>query len=269
IKGHPDFSLLTTIPIQPRPYWPAFLMACLLGSWTLLGFEGAADISEETVNVKRVAPKGIIHSVLTCSALGFAFIMVMTLAISNLAAVASASDPVTAIVSGALGGMMAKIFLVLVLVSMFACSLVNMTGASRVLFAMSRDGRFAASSALQKISAHQVPYVAIWSVSAVSAFFFWIADTATALYGAGAVLFALFYLTTVLGFAVGYRKLPPTDGFSLGRWHKPTVFLAALWLIVEIGILTIPAEFHSVARATSGVMAAGALLYLAVGRRRG
>ena len=118
------------------------------------------------------------------------------------------------IISGTLGPTMAKVFLVLVLISMFACSLVNMTGASRVLFAMSRDNRFPASVMLQKISAHHVPLVAIWLVTIVAAFFLWIADTATALYGAGAVLFALFYLTTVLGFAFGSKKLPPTDGFS-------------------------------------------------------
>ena len=269
IKGHPDFTLLTHIPAEPRPYLPGFLMACLLGSWTLLGFEGAADFSEETVNVRHVAPKGIIRSVLACSLLGFAFLSVLTLAIPDLKAVTASADPATAIVSGVLGDTMAKIFLVLVLISVFACALVNMTGASRVLFAMARDGRFPGSAVFQKVSAHHVPDRAIWLVTAVACFFLWIADSATALYGAGAVLFALFYLTTVLGFASGSAKVAPVAAsFSLGRWHTPVIIGAALWLAIEIGILTIPDEFHSVAAATGGVLAAGFVLYLISGRRR-
>jgi len=267
VGGHAHFDLLTTVPAEPRPYWPAFLMACLLGSWTLLGFEGAADVSEETVNVRRVAPKGIIHSVIACSVLGFAFIMIMTLAIPDVASVASASDAVSAIVTASLGGVMSKIFLVLVLISIFACALVNMMGASRVLFAMSRDGRFFAPSWLQKVSGHGVPSVAIWLVSAVAAFFLCVTDSMTALYGAGAVLFALFYLTTVISFGYGSRKLPAISTFSLGRWHWPVIILAASWLVIEIGILTVPEEFHPVAVATASVMAVGSLLYLAVGRR--
>jgi amino acid transporter len=267
IKGHPDIALLTTMPAEPRPYWPAFLMACLLGSWTLLGFEGSADVSEETLNVRKIAPRGIIHSILSCSLLGFAFIMILTLAIPDLAAISAASDPVSAIVSSSLGEAMTKIFLVLVLISVFACSLVNMTGASRVLFAMARDGRFPASAHFQKISGHSVPGVAIGLVTVVAGLFLWFADSATALYGAGAVLFALFYLTTVVSFGFGSKRLLKTDSFSLGRWHWPVIVLAAAWLVVEIGILTIPTEFHAVAMATGGVLVIGLLLYLVSGRR--
>lgn len=261
IKGQANFALLSTLPSQPQPYWPAFLISCLLGSWTLLGFEGSADISEETINVRRVAPKSIIHSVLTCSILGFAFLVLITIAMPNPSIFISAIDPVSAIIANTLGKSMSNIFLALVFVSVFACALVNMTGASRVLFAMARDGNFIASKHLQKVSSHHVPAAAVWAVAVIASFFFWIADSATALYGAGAVLFALFYLTTVLSFSLGVKKLPPTDGFSLGLWHYPVVILASVWLIAEICILTIPKEFNSVAMATAGVLCVGLLLY--------
>jgi len=267
ITGHPNLILFTTIPAEPKPYWPAFLMACLLGSWTLLGFEGSADISEETVNVRHVAPRGIVSSVLTCGVLGFAFIFVMTLAITDLAGATATSDPMSAIVSHYLGDTTTKIFLVFILISMFGCSLVNMMGASRVLFAMSRDRRFIASSLFQKVSGHCVPHIAIWFVTAIAIFFLWIADSATALYGAGAVFFILFYLITVVSFAVNVKKLPETQTFSLGRWHWPTVILAAIWLVIEVGILTIPIEFHSVAVAAGGVLAVGIVIYFIAGRK--
>jgi amino acid transporter len=265
-NGHSNVELLTTIPSEPKPYFPAFLMACLLPSWTLLGFEGAADISEETINVRKVAPKGIIQSVLACSLLGFAFTMILTLAIPNLSSVSTSADPVTAIVSTNLGAQLTKLFLVLLLISVIACSLVNMTGASRVLFAMSRDRRIVGASWLARVSSHKVPGNATWLVAIVSGIFLLISDRATALYGAGAVLFTMFYLLTVTGYVIGLKRLPPTESFSLGRWRWPVVILAVAWLSVEIAILTVPGEFHAVALATAVVLIVGAGLYLIAGR---
>jgi hypothetical protein len=72
----------------------------------------------------------------------------------------------------------------------------------------------------------------------------------------------------VLSFAFGSKKLSSTSTFSLGKWHWPAVILAAAWLAVEIGILTIPAEFLSGTIATGGVLVVGLLLYLVAGRRK-
>jgi amino acid transporter len=266
LKGVPNVELLTSIPAEPRPYLPAFLMACLLCSWTLLGFEGAADVSEETVEAVKVAPKSIIHSVLSCAVLGFAFVLLLTLNITDLGATAGASDPVTAIISGTFGELAGKAFLVLIFVSVFACALVNMTGATRVLFAMARDGKLPAANWLVKVSRHRVPSNGTWLVAVVSAVFLSISENVTALYGAGAVLFALFYMLTVLGYAVWVRGLPDTDSFSLGRWRWPVVVLAVAWLALEIGILTVPEQFQSVGIATACVLGVGLLLYLATPR---
>ena len=266
LKGHPNIEMLTTIPSTPAPYYSGFLMACLLAGWTLLGFEGAADISEETINVRHVAPKGIIRSVIACTVIGLFFTMLLTLCIPNLTSVVSAADPVSAIISVTLGDTLTKVFLIFVLISVVACSLVNMTGATRVLFAMARDTRLPASSWLSKVSAHKVPSNATWVIAILSGAFLLISDTATALYGAGAVLFTMFYLLTVLAYAAAIKRLPITESFSLGLWRWPVVTLAAVWLIVEIGILTIPEEFHSVAIATGIVLAVGVALYFLRGR---
>jgi hypothetical protein len=93
-------------------------------------------------------------------------------------------------------------------------------------------------------------------------------DSATSLYGACSVLAALYYLITVVAFAAKTGKLGTTNTFSLGRWHWPVVILAATWSIVEIGILTIPEEFHPVAVATGGVLVVGFVIYLFAGRMR-
>lgn len=268
IAGQPNTELLTTVPAEPTPYLPGFLMSVLLGAWTMLGFEGAADISEETVNVRQVAPRGIITAVVLCGVLGFLFLAALTLGITDLPAVQASDNPLMLIVSHYLGDTLSKIFLVFVLISVWACALVNMTGATRVLFAMSRDGRFIASQHFRKVSSHHVPHIAVWFVALAACGFVLMADTATALYSAGAVLFILVYFVTTVSFALNGKKLPPVSTFSLGVWHWPVTIAAILWLAIEIGILTIPAAFFSGTIATGGVLTLGLVLYLIKGRFR-
>ena len=207
VKGHPNTELLTTIPPEPKPYLSGFLMSVLLGAWTIIGFEGAVDISEETVNVKRIAPKGIISAVLVCGVVGFLFLAVITLGITDLPATQASDNPLSLIFSHYLGGTITKILLVFVLISVWACSLVNMTGASRVLFAMSRDKRFVASKWFQKISSHYVPNIAVWFVAYFASWSLCFSQIRPAAYSAGtALLSACLFLRTVISFAVNVKN---------------------------------------------------------------
>ncbi len=209
----------------------------------------------------KIAPKGIIYSLLASATVGFIFIVSLAIAIPDIKSVTESTYPIAAIASYYLGDTLVKVFLVFVLIAMFACTMVVMTCGSRLLFAMARDEQFLASRFFQKISAHRVPQNGIWLGAAVAIFFILIADSATSLYGAITVLAALVYLVTVISFAANIRKLPSTTTFTLGRWHWPVVILAVVWLVTEIGILTIPEEFHSVALATAGVLISGAVVF--------
>lgn len=267
-KGHFDFSLMTTIPTHPQPYWPGFLMCSLLGAWTMIGFECSADISEETINARRVAPRGVISSLLASIIIGFAFIVIMTVAIPDLATISKATYPLAAISSYYLGDTVTKIFLVFSLVAIFSCSLVCLTSGSRVMFAMARDRRFILPSLFSRVSSHHVPKNALLLMTVFCIVFVFISDSITALSGAATVCASSYYLITVVGFAIRGRGLPKTDTFSLGKWHWPVALLAIGWLIVEIGILTLPQEFHSVAAAFGGVLIVGFVLYLISGRKK-
>jgi amino acid transporter len=265
-KGHFHYNLLTTIPAEPRPYWSGFLMCSLLGAWTIGGFESSADVSEETVNAAVVTPKAIVCSVVASAALGFVFIVIMTLAIPNLAEVSRASYPLAAITSYYLGVGMTNLFMASALVAMFSCSMVCMTAGSRSLFAMARDGRFIAAPLFSKTSAHKVPKAAILMVTFLGIVFSFMTENATSLYGASTVLSAIYYLITVVAFAIGIGKLSKSGTFSLGRWHWLVSVLAAGWMIVEILVLTFPRVFHPVAEATGSVLAVGLIVYLISGR---
>jgi amino acid transporter len=243
-------------------------MSALLGAWTMGGFESSADVSEETIDTTSVTPKAMVLSVIASAALGFLFIVVMTLAIPDLGEISKASYPLAAITSYYLGDGVTDLFMAFALVAIFSCSLVCMTAGSRLIFAMSRDGRFIAAPFFSRVSVHHVPKAALIMIAAMGIVFTFMTDSATSLYGACTVLASIYYLITVVAFAIRGRKMSETDTFSLGRWHWPVTVLAAAWMIVEICILTIPEEFHPVAEATAGILAVGLVVYLIAGRVR-
>jgi len=261
-KGGAHPQLLTTIPHSNISYLLPFLMSTLLAAFTIFGFESASDLSEETVRVKHIAPRSIIYAVIASAVLGFLFIVVLTLAIPNLADITAVADPISTIFSYYLGTIPIKIFIVSVLIAVFATALLNITLASRLLFAIARDKRFIASSFFEKVSARRVPANAAVVIAIVEILVFVFLSGLSALYAAPVVLLLLAYLVTVINFVRNSDALPPSTTFSLGRWRKPIAWAAIIWLIAEVLILTVPKEFNLAAFIAIGIIAIGVVQYL-------
>lgn len=262
LKGSPHPQLLTAVPSAGTSYLVPFLMCTLLAAFTIFGFESASDLSEETVRVKHIAPRSIIYAVIASAVLGFLFIVVLTLAIPNLGAITAAADPISTIFSYYLGTIPTKIFIVSVLIAIFATALLIITLASRLLFAIARDKHFIASSFFEKVSARRVPANAAVVIAIVEILAFVFLSGLAALYAAPVVLLLLAYLVTVINFARNPDALPPSTTFSLGKWRKPIAWAAIIWLIAEILILTVPKEFNLAAFIAIGIIAIGVLQYL-------
>jgi amino acid transporter len=94
------------------------MLATLLGAYTIVGFESASNLAEETHEPHKVIPRAMIRAVLVSGVVGFAFLVALAYA-TNKAAYASTA-PVASIVHDVLGGVVQKIFLVFVCVSIFA-----------------------------------------------------------------------------------------------------------------------------------------------------
>ena len=59
------FSILTsTTRISTRPAIYSFVLAGMLGAFTLIGFELAADMSEDAVNPRHSVPRAVIYGLL-------------------------------------------------------------------------------------------------------------------------------------------------------------------------------------------------------------
>src|SRR3954468_18723837 len=148
-----SFSFLTTSSVaEGNGFTTAFLLSGLLAMWVLTGFEGAADLAEETKLATRHVPKAVIRSLIFAIVVGFFMIVGLTINIDNLADTVGADVPVAHILETALGSVGAAIFESVAIIALYAGGLANMAAASRLMFSLSRDNMLPASSTLKKVS---------------------------------------------------------------------------------------------------------------------
>ena len=171
-------------------------------SWA--GFEGAAALGEETHDPSRQIPRAIRTAVLVTGALYVICQMSQTLGFGTNAAgttaFASSGSPLGDLGTGYIGSPMGNAINFGAMVSGFASSLGTATGASRVLFAMGRDG-FVTPRLGESSRRTGAPAVALVAVMAIA----FSGLVAMRLYGLNAVN-AFFYPGTlgVLSLMVAY-----------------------------------------------------------------
>ena len=266
-------NLTSTGPVPSAGYYAwlgPFMLATLLGAYTIVGFESASNLAEETHEPHRVIPKAMLRAVLVSGVVGFAFLIALAYA-TNKAAYASTA-PVASIVHDVLGGVVQKIFLVFVCVSIFACGLIIMVTNSRLIFSMSRDRRLPGHQLL-----HQVPRATggpPWATILAAVLSGAIAlalrtHTAalTTLFTASTIMPALLYAGTVLLYVAtarrrGVGESQGTTPRPFGKFELPIVAGAVIWLAYELIILIGPGEFRDAQYYVLGALGVGLVFYI-------
>ena len=229
-----------------------FMLSFLLGAFTIVGFEAAANLAEETQDAHRTVPTAMWFSVFLSGVVGFGFLLALDLASQNIAALTASATPVADIVTQMLGTVVGDIFLVFVTFSIFACGLVIFITVTRLTWAMSRDERFPGHSLFRQVGRQTgTPVAAILFcgilIVVVLAVFALLgilvpsqSSTLTNLFSAATLLPAIIYLATVVLYIYARRKLPETHGFKLGVWEWPIIVLSVIWLVFELSIFRDP-----------------------------
>src|SRR5215471_11477842 len=137
--NHGAGILFNTTSVFHNPTWYAFALASLLGIFTLVGFELAADMSEDAVNPVRSVPRGVLWALGASVVLGMIALIGVTLAIPDLKTVQAAPLPLLAIAGYWLPSWLVKVFVALVVFSMFAILVVGSGAQARLVYSMSRD----------------------------------------------------------------------------------------------------------------------------------
>jgi amino acid transporter len=250
IAGDLDFGhLFSKGAAEGHAYWsfgggdhvgPWFL-GFLLGAFTIVGFESAANLAEETNDPETVVPRAMWQAVVLSGIVGFLFLIAITVAGGDPAELAKSGTPVADVIDDVLGSFVGTLLLVLVAVAIFACGLVILMTGVRLTWAMSRDERFPGWQAWRQVdhrtgTPRNATFLVLVVAEVVLAIFANKSDALFKLFSAAALLPAVIYAATVLLFAFTRRRLPAGAGFSLGRWETPVVVLAVAWLAFELSI---------------------------------
>lgn len=244
----------------------------LMGAYTLIGFECAADLSEETKGAVRSVPRSIVLSIVISAVLGFFVILGFTLAIPNLPAVVDSGTPLLVIMRHYLGSFVTDVSMAIVFISIFACTLMNTATPARQLFALARDRMIPCGEVLTRVTKReQSPYVAVIVVSVVAILFTLVAKVESVITSVSSVAIYAGYALVIIAGLINRKRLPVLDehGFSLGRWHKPVAVAALIWLAIGIAALTVPSVGHKSAYGFLVVAALAVFWYFVRIRRMG
>jgi amino acid transporter len=244
-----SFSFLSTSSVASADFPVAILLSGLLAIWVLTGFEGAADLAEETQLATRQVPRAVVTSLAVSIVIGFFMIIALTINIDSVEATMGAPVPIVHVLETALGETGALLFVVVAMVALYAGGLANMAAASRLMFSLSRDKMLPGSSYLSKVSpTTHSPSSALWVVTALSVALVTVgtylaSSTMSLIVGMAAVGYYAVYGLTVAAviYAAAKGRLPDKTTFSLGRWATPIRWVALIWSVFVVGELVIPA----------------------------
>lgn len=254
------FSFLTnTGGVHGSAIWGSAALAALMGIFTLVGFEMAADLSEEAINARFTVPKAVLWSTGSAAVLGMIALIGFTIAIPNLAKIQASATPLPDIIAYWMGPTITKIFLLFVVFSMFALIVVGAAAQGRLIYALARDNMIPFSDVLGRVHARTHTPVTALVVSMVLGLLFTLYGYAQGnafgtLVAATATLPYIVYLLTVIAYIRRRQTLVALPGtFSLGAWRGPVIAGALVWLVAALLVLTIPADFRSADYVVVGV----------------
>jgi len=272
VRGLGHWSNLTSAGIIPSSGYYAwlgpFMLATLLGAYTIVGFEAASNLAEETQQPHRTIPRAMIRAVLASGVVGMAFLIALSYAISSVPAASKSSAPVAFIVNDVLGGVVQKLFLIFVCVSIFACGLIIMVTNSRLIWSMARDRRLPGYQLWRQVPrATGGPSWATVLAAVIGALITLVLRTHTSalvtLFTASTIMPAILYASTVLLYVfTGRRRRGQAGHFSLGRFEIPVIAGALIWLAYELIILIGPGVFRDAQYYVLGALGVGLVFYL-------
>jgi amino acid transporter len=265
------FSILvSTQRTSGGALWYGFVLAALLPLYCFIGWEGAADLAEETNDPRAVTPHAMIRANYVSVAASFFMIVGFLIAIPHGIAnvLGQSKNPLIYIFQSHFGAIAADILQVAVFLAIFSCVLANMVVATRLSFALSRDKMLPASRLLGHVNTRtRTPIAVIVLVTVIGIGINLLsAGIAANVVSIASVAYYFVYVLTVGGALYAHVKgrIPghrPGD-FSLGAWF-PVVAISAL--VYGAGVIVIalaPHQGHTAALYLAGAEAVGVLWYL-------
>lgn len=135
-------------------YLWSFIISGLMAAYVMVGFDSAGELSEETKNPRRTAPKTILRA-LVASGIGGALMILATLMAAPSVTDGTLGDPTQGlpyVLTSRLGDTLGRVFLVDVALAVCVCTLAIQTATTRMMFSMARDRVLPFSEGLAKVN---------------------------------------------------------------------------------------------------------------------
>ncbi|OGM44831.1 amino acid permease [Aspergillus bombycis] len=229
------------------PGWN-WCLSYLATAGILIGFDASGHVAEETKNASITAARGIFWSTVVSGIGGLATIILFLFCAPDPDTLFSFGSPqpfvpLYAVVLGR-GG---HIFMnVICIVALWLNTAIAIVAASRLVFAVARDGVLPFSSWVSKVHNGQPrnAVIVVWAVAALVTCTLLPSDVAfTSLVSAAGVPSAAAYGLICLARLLCTPKRFPKPQWSLGKWSKPFQFIGVFWNGWVVAVLFSPYAF--------------------------
>ncbi len=250
-NNHQPISFLftgphTSLQTAAQPWTPgfgntyggAFLAALFMSLFVIYGFDTAGTLGEETKNPQATAPRGVLWSIGLSFIAGLLFLGGTLLSIKNypkiegIAQGANFLQALPTIIQDALGPFWGNVYLFVVLVAVFVCTLAIQSATIRLMFSMGRDGRLPFGQVWGRV--YQTFHTPVWAAIAVGVLaalpFFVSTAIGVIVTAATGLIYLSYFLNNVASLDARLKGWPRVKTpFSLGRWGMLINVLALIY----------------------------------------
>ncbi|KAK7699639.1 hypothetical protein SLS57_012351 [Botryosphaeria dothidea] len=226
------------------PGWN-WCLSYLATAGILIGFDASGHVAEETKNASVSAARGIFWSTVVSGLGGFVVVILFLFCVPDADTLFSFGGaqpfvPLYAVVLGRGGHIVMNLVCI---VALWFNTAIAIIAASRLVFAVARDGVLPYSSWVARVENGQPKnaVLVVWGVAALVTCTILPSGVAfTSLVSAAGVPSAAAYGLICLGRLVLTPKTFPKPAWSLGRWSKPFQVVSVLWNGWVVAVLFSP-----------------------------
>jgi urea carboxylase system permease len=236
-------------------YLPIFLVGMFMALFVVYGFDTAGTFGEETVDASRQAPRGVLSAIWLSGLVGAIFLLAVTLSFKDVGAAVTSGQaagfPIAETIKDNLtfsvGGLtMGDLYLIVIFIAVFVCTLAIQGATLRLMFSMGRDERLPFGRTWGHVnSTFRTPANASIAVGVLAALPLILTGAGSAIYLAIAATGTIYlsYFMCNLGVLAARARGWPRKGawFTLRSWGTIINILALVWggaMILNIGLWT-------------------------------
>ncbi|MGW1212181.1 amino acid permease [Streptomyces sp. NPDC002499] len=229
----------------------ALAVGSFTAAYVMIGFDSAGEMSEETRDPRRTAPRTILTALGAAGLLGGLIVLGGLLAAPSLTDGRLSVDGLSYVLTSSLGDGFGKVLLADVVVAIAVATLAIQTAACRMLFSMARDGQLPFAARLSQVNPRtgmpSAPALVVGVLAAALLLLNFSSPEAFLAIGTTCIVMLYLAYAMVTG-PLLLRRLRgefTTDGtdekgaklFSLGRWGIPINALALVYgLLMTINL---------------------------------